>query len=169
MLLAKSVHAQHWYKAERDWSWTGAGLTAVPKTIPKNALKVNLESNQIEVIRQNSFSHLGECKLLILRSNGIHDIQIGAWDGLDRLKTLALDFNEIEVIRQDWFTGLYRLLSLSLTGNKIHTIESGAWNGLVKLTKIYLHQNQLEVENLHFFWGGGIVSRITYTYHLILI
>ncbi len=89
-------------------SWeAGEGLTEVPSDIPGEAVEVDLEYNQIEVIREGNFSHLvSKCKELLLQYNKIGTIEIGAWDGLISLKQLDLGHNEIKVLPQGSFSHL---------------------------------------------------------------
>ncbi len=94
-----TAEAQEWNSWGKVYRWWHGRLTGVPSDIPAQAVTVDLLFNQIEVVRQNSFSHLIACEELWLSSNKIHTIESGAWNGLDSLRNLRLEWNQIEVIR----------------------------------------------------------------------
>ncbi len=97
LMIIESAHTNpvRWDEQDKYWSWVDAGLTEVPNIIPADALEVNLLRNQLEEIPAGSFRQLGVCKELSLKGNKIHTLQIGAWDGLDRLQILGKDLGHL--------------------------------------------------------------------------
>ncbi len=145
VVMIWAAEAQEWDSQTKVYDGRYSWLTEVPSDIPAQAVEVNLGRNQIEVIRQNSFSHLSACEGLWLSQNKIHTIEIKAWNGLSSLRVLHLHYNQIEVIRQNSFSHLNACEHLQLNHNKIHSIESGAWDGLDSLRTLYLDNNEIEV------------------------
>ena len=149
-MMIWAVEAQQWWYSEtKVYRWRHGGLTEVPHDIPAETRKVDLEYNQIEVIRENTFTNLSVCEELWLSSNKIQTIETGAWNGLDSLTLLSLAENQIEVVRENTFTNLSVCEELWLGWNKIHTIEDGAWNGLDSLKQLSLRYNKIEL-----LWPG---------------
>ncbi len=157
-----TVEAQEWNTTTKVYSWigdedswrAGEGITEVPNDIPAQAVEVWLNWNQIEVIRQNSFSHLNACKRLGLWSNKIHTIESGAWNGLVRLRVLTLYNNKLEVLRPGMWSGLNTCTWLDLTWNKIHTIQSGTFrDGLSNVKQLHLQENDIEEIKKGMFLG----------------
>ncbi len=137
-----AVEAQ-WNSETKWYSWWYAGLTEVPHDIPAEALEVDLRWNQIEVIRENTFTNLSVCERLWLYGNKIHTIETGAWNGLISLKWLSLG-DKIELLWPGMFSGLDDCTELYLQENNIHTIQSGAWEGLDSLVVLWLGDNEIE-------------------------
>ena len=160
--MMSAVETQRWDSSSKWYSWTQAGLTEVPGDIPAQAVTVDLQQNQIEVIKENDFNQVKRCMELGISKNKIHTIENGAWNGLISLRQLNLGYNQISVIRQNSFSHLSACEILNLEGNKIHTIESGAWNDLSSLRSLSLDGN--EIEEL----GPGMWSGLDSCEHLWL-
>ena len=172
--LVGTGNAQQWDASTKVYSWTGyweegprGELIEVPSDIPAQAVEVDLVLNQIEVIKENSFSHLSKCEELNLWSNKIHTIEVGAWYGLVSLKTLFLSRNEIKVLKKDSFSHLSVCETLRVLNNKIHTIESGAWNGLVSLKTLFLNSNEIKVLKKDSFNYLSACEHLDFTYNKI--
>ncbi len=139
------VEAPWWNNETKVYSWTIGRLTEVPSDIPAQAVEVYLTYTPIEVIRQNSFSHLNACETLRLHHNEIHTIESGAWNGLSSLRVLHLYDNELEVLRPGMWSGLNNCTKLKLEYNKIHTIQSGTFqDGLSSLQTLDLGGNEIK-------------------------
>ena len=143
--MMSPVETQRWDSSSKWYGWTQAGLTEAPGDIPVQAVTVDLQQNQIEVIRENDFNQVKRCMELDISKNKIHTIENGAWNGLISLRELNLGYNQISVIRQNSFSHLSACEILNLESNKIHIIESGAWNSLSSLTSLALYGNEIEV------------------------
>ena len=96
-MMINSANTQQWHEEDKLWSWMDGGLTDIPNTIPARALEVMLLRNNIEVIPAGSFRHLSVCKELNLGENKMHTLQIGAWDGLDRLQILGIFLEKLSL------------------------------------------------------------------------
>lgn len=124
----------------------------------KNALnltKLNLQDNQLKIIKTGVFSShpnkilkhpdgdfpLHKLRELILFRNEISEIEANALNS-DSLERLHLQFNKLQAIRQGMFAGLPSLNFLVLHNNQIETIEDGALN-LPALAHIDLSNNKL--------------------------
>ena len=101
-----TVNTQEWDSNTKVYNWKGTrqkwlegeGIKEIPSDIPIQAVIVDFYWNQIEVVKQNSFSQLSVLEELRLWGNKIHTIERGAWNGLVSLTELRLDGNEIEVL-----------------------------------------------------------------------
>ncbi len=143
--MAWTVEAQQLNNLNNAYGQRRRNLTEVPSNIPAPSVLIDLEWNQITVIKTNSFLNNSVCEDLLLSYNKIHTIESGAWTGLSSLKVLRLWNNEISVIRHNSFTHLSVLLGLSLKRNTIHSMEDGAWHGLDSLQWLHLDHNEIEV------------------------
>ncbi len=149
-LMACTVQTQQWNNETKEYRWTqrfkrweaGAGLTKVPRDIPTEALRVDLYRNQIEVIRENSFSNLSVCEQLQLWRNKIHTIERGAWNGLVSLNTLYLNNNEIKVLHNNTFNGLTKLQTLHMHRNEITHVQPKTFDNM-NLSTLLLDHNEL--------------------------
>ncbi len=156
-----TVEAQEWNNETMVYIWWSGGLTGVPSDIPAQAVEVDLWRNQIEVIRQNSFSHLTVCKTLVLSSNKVHTIESGAWNGLNHPRELNLHGNELEVLRPGMWISLDNCTELRLSYNKIHTIQRGTFqDGLRSLKALYLSGNEIEEITQGMFLGLTKCTRL---------
>ena len=115
---------------------------------------LNLQSNNIHFIDDNSFFNLKSLETLILSDNKIN---IGnntqdLFNSLTNIKLLNLSLNFIEFIRVNTFSNLLKLEVLDLSHNKIHTIKQTSLNGLVNLRDLYINGNEpdLKIENSSF-------------------
>ncbi|CAF0707250.1 unnamed protein product [Brachionus calyciflorus] len=143
------------------------GLTKIPKDIPPNIIKIDLQGNHIEVIKYEDLSYLKSLKVLHLQDNQIETIERGSFDpltnlerlrlnnnklsylpidlfsSLKSLKRLDLSHNKIKLVPKDLFSGLNNLNNLQLDNNLIKCIEKGAFNSLINVDILTLDDNKL--------------------------
>ncbi len=80
---------------------------------------------------------------LDLRNVSLQYLHVGAFDGIEFLKLLALDYNNLKKIDTTIFSDLVDLEYLDLSYNSIHNIAPGSFKNLSKLAWLYLSNNRL--------------------------
>lgn len=98
---------------------------------------------------------------LELKSNEIEIIDDFVFANLSQLNFLYLAKNKLPVIRQFTFGKAYKLEKLHLEKNEIHTIENGAFADSKELIVLYLDQNKLQTINEHWFDGLEKLSTLS--------
>ncbi|KAK1159911.1 leucine-rich repeat-containing protein 4C [Acipenser oxyrinchus oxyrinchus] len=117
---------------------TRRGLREVPDGISTNTRYLNLQENQIQIIKVDSFKHLRHLEILQLSKNHIRNIEIGAFNGLASLNTLELFDNRLTTIPNGAFEYLSKLKELWLRNNPIESIPSYAFNRVPSLRRLDL-------------------------------
>ncbi|GCC31819.1 hypothetical protein chiPu_0010280 [Chiloscyllium punctatum] len=95
----------------------GLGLRSVPKSIPRNTERLDLNGNNITRITKSAFSGLRHMRVLQLMENQITTIERGAFQDLKELERLRLNRNNLQVLPELLFLGtpkLYRLKDVGL-------------------------------------------------------
>ncbi|XP_037088606.1 LOW QUALITY PROTEIN: protein slit-like [Pollicipes pollicipes] len=119
------------------------GLTRVPFNIPRNTHKVELQDNNLTVIRQADFRDLRQLRALNLAHNDIHLIEDSSFADATRLEKLRLHNNHIRHLPEELLSSMGNLQKLDLSHNLIRSIPSGTFAKLAKLQEINLENNQL--------------------------
>ncbi len=82
-------------------------------------------------------------KKLNLASNEITSIDDETFDTFVQLETLDLSYNKLTIIKSNWFKRLENLKELNLDSNGITNIDDDAFDRLIKLETLYLDSNKL--------------------------
>ena len=135
------------------------GLKEVPD-IPNIYTKVDISSNDIEVVRRNAFAHLHQCWRVDLGFNEISRIETGAFNGLKSIIELMLESNRLENLSPGMFTGLETLRKLSLFKNNIREIEDWTFQNMTELTELSLHENLLKNLTSKTFAGLFLLKKL---------
>nr|AVR52704.1 Toll5 [Sinohyriopsis cumingii] len=85
-------------------------LTEVPE-LPRNAVILILSHNELQVLRNGTFSTLSQLLYLTLVSNYIRVIELDAFEGLENLQELILDSNILPLSAQVFPKGVFRHLT----------------------------------------------------------
>ena len=136
-LIVSSAVCEYVYDGE------DMGHHVVPGDIPRNSTHVALYGNSIYRIENDSFAHLKDCIWIGMGDNSLGDIQPGAFNGLDNLKSLYLYENYIQEIKPGTFHGLKKLTRMSLWSNSLTTINTYTLEGLVSLEHLDLAENKI--------------------------
>ncbi|XP_062603889.1 slit homolog 1 protein-like isoform X2 [Saccostrea cucullata] len=115
-------------------------IQSVPKNIPKNLLYLYMTGNQVNVLRNNSFSDLRSLRRLHLGNNKILTLFGEAFLGLNKLEELQLYGNRINTLPSRLFAPFTRLIQLELQQNKLKTIQNS--------TKTFASMTSLKYLNL---------------------
>ncbi|CAK9304754.1 unnamed protein product [Gordionus sp. m RMFG-2023] len=110
---------------------------------------INLEESKINLIYSNAFEKLSlnhSLEYLIIRSNGLKNIEKYAFTGLQKLKFLDLSYNDLSNIHENMFTNLIQLDTLDLSNNKIALIQdSDIYAFKRSLTSLKLQNNKIKL------------------------
>ncbi|KAH1169995.1 hypothetical protein KIL84_000980 [Mauremys mutica] len=90
----------------------GLALRSVPRNIPRNTERLDLNGNNITRITKTDFTGLRHLRVLQLMENKISTIERGAFQDLKELERLRLNRNNLQLLSELLFLGtpkLYRL------------------------------------------------------------
>ncbi|KAK9406670.1 slit 3 protein-like [Crotalus adamanteus] len=90
----------------------GLGLKAVPRGIPRNAERADLDRNNITRITKVDFAGLKNLRVLHLEENLISMIERGAFQDLKQLERLRLNRNKLQVLPELLFQNTLKLTRL---------------------------------------------------------
>ncbi|XP_025836761.1 lutropin-choriogonadotropic hormone receptor-like isoform X3 [Agrilus planipennis] len=149
----------------QDFSCQAAGFTEIPNEIPSTVMKLDLTSNNITHLYENTldaFVHLEELiltdnkldlihpnafkatvhlKRLVLQRCGLRKIPSDALSPLSKLHTLQLGQNDISEVESDSLKHTPALRSLRLDGNKLRAVPADAIRRLHNLEMLNLANN----------------------------
>nr|CAI9695544.1 unnamed protein product [Rangifer tarandus platyrhynchus] len=91
----------------------GLGLRAVPRGIPRNAERLDLDRNNITRITKTDFAGLKNLRVLHLEDNQVSIIERGAFQDLKQLERLRLNKNKLQVLPELLFQSNLKLTRLS--------------------------------------------------------
>ena len=111
-------------------------ITNVPYT-EAQVLSIVNSQGKLE-IKDDAFQELTKLELLELRGNNLQEIRRDMFTGLGELKTLSLAMNRISVLNDTVFALLVSLEKLLLTGNPGVTITRDAFSGVETLKELKL-------------------------------
>ncbi|XP_008582036.1 PREDICTED: slit homolog 2 protein-like isoform X1 [Galeopterus variegatus] len=100
----------------------GLSLRSVPRNIPRNTERLDLNGNNITRITKTDFAGLRHLRVLQLMENKISTIERGAFQDLKELERLRLNRNHLQLFPELLFLGtskLYRLKCIVHTGQLI--------------------------------------------------
>uniref|UniRef100_A0A8C1GPI8 Slit homolog 3 (Drosophila) n=1 Tax=Cyprinus carpio TaxID=7962 RepID=A0A8C1GPI8_CYPCA len=129
----------------------GQGFRTVPRGIPRNAERLDLDRNNITRITKVDFSGLKNLRVLDLSENQIQAVPRKAFRGITAVKNLQLDSNHISCIEDGAFRALRDLEILTLNNNNITLIPLSSFNHMPKLRTLRLHSNSLHCD-CHLSW-----------------
>ena len=111
-------------KAQASTLWKASqGISDITTiTIPYNTTIVSFGSNVIERIPGNYFVNLPSLHKIIFNNNQIRIIDNYSFIHLGGLQELLFSFNNLEIISANMLKGLYSLQRLLLNGNEIKII-----------------------------------------------
>uniref|UniRef100_A0A8C4UG58 Slit homolog 2 protein n=1 Tax=Falco tinnunculus TaxID=100819 RepID=A0A8C4UG58_FALTI len=148
----------------------GLALRGVPRNIPRNTERLDLNGNNITRITKTDFAGLRHLRVLTkyiwqilsfvflvwfffsdLSENQIQAIPRKAFRGAVDIKNLQLDYNQISCIEDGAFRALRDLEVLTLNNNNITRLSVASFNHMPKLRTFRLHSNNLYCD-CHLAW-----------------
>jgi Leucine-rich repeat (LRR) protein len=112
----------------------------------KPLTNLSLTFNHIREIKEGVFNFV-QVKNLNFSHNRLAIIGARAFDNMQALETITLDFNELKNWNGDWFFNCSRLATVSLTHNFLEEIPANAFKNFWKdrdTVNIYLSYNKIE-------------------------
>lgn len=97
------------------------GLLSVPLHIPRNTHKLDLQGNNISIIRNSDFRNMRHLHSLNLAHNQIHIIEDAAFSDLIRLTRLRLSHNYVKHLPTPLMSPATPLIKLDLSQQFIQT------------------------------------------------
>ncbi|XP_017704910.1 PREDICTED: slit homolog 3 protein isoform X3 [Rhinopithecus bieti] len=121
----------------------GLGLRAVPRGIPRNAERLDLDRNNITRITKMDFTGLKNLRVLHLEDNQVSVIERGAFQDLKQLERLRLNKNKLQVLPELLFQSTPKLTRLDLSENQIQGIPRKAFRGITDVKNLQLDNNHI--------------------------
>ncbi|XP_045567197.1 slit homolog 2 protein-like [Salmo salar] len=90
----------------------GQGLRSVPRNIPRNTERLDLNANNLTKITKADFAGLRNLRVLQLMENKISVVERGAFQDLKELERLRLNRNSLQVFPELLFLGTLKLYRL---------------------------------------------------------
>ncbi|CAG5106189.1 Similar to Tollo: Toll-like receptor Tollo (Drosophila melanogaster) [Cotesia congregata] len=128
------------------FSITNANLKNISPSSFKYSLALNylnMSSNAIEIIEDNTFHNLINLETLDLNFNKLQTISYIS--GLKNLEYFSIAKNRISTLHKSDFDGLTNLKILNLSHNRLTEIISGTFDELVSLEKLDLSANKFKI------------------------
>ncbi|XP_065408824.1 slit homolog 1 protein-like [Chrysemys picta bellii] len=121
----------------------GTGLRGVPKNIPRNTERLELNGNNITRINRNDFSGLKQLRVLQLMENQINAVERGAFDDMKELERLRMNRNQLHTLPELLFQNNQALSRLDLSENLLQAVPRKAFRGATDLKNLQLDKNQI--------------------------
>ncbi|XP_061503108.1 protein slit isoform X1 [Anopheles gambiae] len=119
------------------------GLTQVPRKIPSETDRLDLQGNNISVIYESDFQGLAKLRILQLTDNHIYTIEKDALHDLISLERLRLNSNRLKSIPDNFLSSAANLLRLDLSHNALTAVPKRAFKGAPALRSLQLDNNQI--------------------------
>uniref|UniRef100_A0A671LJY6 Slit homolog 3 protein-like n=1 Tax=Sinocyclocheilus anshuiensis TaxID=1608454 RepID=A0A671LJY6_9TELE len=121
----------------------GLGFRTVPRGIPRNAERLDLDRNNITRITKVDFSGLKNLRVLHLENNQISVIERGAFQDLKQLERIRLNRNRLQVLPELLFQSTPKLGRLDLSENQIQAVPRKAFRGITAVKNLQLDSNHI--------------------------
>ncbi|CAF1126727.1 unnamed protein product [Rotaria sordida] len=119
------------------------GLQTIPAGIPRNVFKLELQFNNLSIIRKDDFKAFRQLRILNLQDNQIHTIDTDAFRDLISLEKLRLNGNKLNHLADGTFASLKQLQRLDLSSNQLRAIKKGTLQGLQVIDNLQLDHNEI--------------------------
>ena len=123
-------------------------LTALPRLPEGSYREINLFSNRITIISNDSFAHQPELEVLDLGKNHIEIIEELAFNNLVNLKELWLDNNLIQSLPRNVFRHVSKLETLDLSDNPFHVVPQDALSLLPEYMRTLAYSQKIGGEGV---------------------
>uniref|UniRef100_A0A672LUY0 Slit homolog 1 protein n=1 Tax=Sinocyclocheilus grahami TaxID=75366 RepID=A0A672LUY0_SINGR len=121
----------------------GLGLKTMPRNIPRNTERLELNGNNLTRINRNDFSGLKYLRVLQLMENQIGTVERGAFDDMRELERLRLNRNQLHQLPELLFQKNAALSRLDLSENFIQAIPRKAFRGATDIKNLQLDKNHI--------------------------
>uniref|UniRef100_A0A8C1V7F1 Slit homolog 1 protein n=1 Tax=Cyprinus carpio TaxID=7962 RepID=A0A8C1V7F1_CYPCA len=121
----------------------GLRLKTMPRNIPRNTERLELNGNNLTRINRNDFSGLKYLRVLQLMENQIGTVERGAFDDMRELERLRLNRNQLHQLPELLFQKNAALSRLDLSENFIQAIPRKAFRGATDIKNLQLDKNHI--------------------------
>uniref|UniRef100_A0A669D5W5 Slit homolog 1 protein n=1 Tax=Oreochromis niloticus TaxID=8128 RepID=A0A669D5W5_ORENI len=121
----------------------GLGLKTMPRNIPRNTERLELNGNNLTRITKSDFAGLKYLRVLQLVENQITVIERGAFDDMKELERLRLNRNQLQQLPELLFQKNPGLSRLDLSENYIQSIPRKAFRGATDIKNLQLDKNHI--------------------------
>ncbi|XP_076460570.1 slit homolog 2 protein-like isoform X2 [Babylonia areolata] len=122
---------------------TNRALNYIPSAIGKNVKRLDLQGNNLTIIRRSDFKGFRSLHTLHLQHNQIHTIEKGAFDDLTDLVRVRVDRNQLETIPDGLFSNMIKLERIDLSYNQLQNIGRKTLKSSNLLKNVQLDHNQI--------------------------
>ncbi|XP_039283306.1 protein slit [Nilaparvata lugens] len=119
------------------------GLTQVPRNLPIDAERVDLQGNNLTVIFEHDFEGMANLRILHLMDNQLHTIERGSFQYMKAMERLKLNNNHLRHLPDLLFGNMPHLIRLDLSHNKLQMIGRKTLRGIPALKTLQLDNNHL--------------------------
>lgn len=119
------------------------GLTQVPRNLPVDAERVDLQGNNLTVIFEHDFEGMANLRILHLMDNQLHTIERGSFQYMKAMERLKLNNNHLRHLPDLLFGNMPHLIRLDLSHNKLQMIGRKTLRGIPALKTLQLDNNHL--------------------------
>jgi len=119
-------------------------FTAIPLIHFTSVQTFFFYENKVNFLENDSFVSLTELGILHIARCGLRTIEVGAFNGLGKLRVLSVHGNEISQLIPGTFEDMNSLQYLGLDRNKLEHLDSAVFSGLVDIQYIHLGDNKLQ-------------------------
>ncbi|XP_051979759.1 slit homolog 1 protein-like isoform X2 [Xyrauchen texanus] len=121
----------------------GLAFKNVPRNIPKNTERLDLNANNLTHIGKDDFAGLKHLRILHLMDNQIVSFDRGAFNDLKDLDRLRLNRNRLQQLPELLFLKNPALSRLDLSENVIQVIPRRAFRGATDIKNLQLDRNHI--------------------------
>uniref|UniRef100_A0A3B3T238 Slit homolog 1 protein n=1 Tax=Paramormyrops kingsleyae TaxID=1676925 RepID=A0A3B3T238_9TELE len=121
----------------------GLGIRTVPRNIPRNTERLELNGNNLTRITKSDLTGLKHIRVLQLMENRISTIERGAFDDMKELERLRLNRNQLQQFPELLFQKNPALSRLDLSENAIQAIPRKAFRGATDIKNLQLDKNHI--------------------------
>ncbi|XP_010887308.2 slit homolog 1 protein isoform X1 [Esox lucius] len=121
----------------------GLGIKTMPRNIPRNTERLELNGNNLTRITKSDFAGLKYLRVLQLMENQIGVVERGAFDDMKELERLRLNRNQLQQLPELLFQKNPALSRLDLSENNILSIPRKAFRGATDIKNLQLDKNHI--------------------------
>lgn len=122
---------------------TNRALNYIPSAISKTVKRLDLQGNNLTIIRRSDFKGFASLHTLHLQHNQIHTIEKGAFDDLTEMVRIRVDRNQLETIPDALFSTMSKLERIDLSYNQLQNIGRKTLKSSNLLKNVQLDHNQI--------------------------
>ncbi|XP_057665442.1 protein slit isoform X5 [Diorhabda carinulata] len=117
------------------------GLNAVPRNIPLDTERLDLQGNNITILYESDFQDLGKLKILDLSHNQISVLGKKTFRGIQSLRNLQIDNNKLTCIDDNALRAMKDLEILTLNNNNLTWLGKDMFSNMFRLRTLRLSDN----------------------------